>query len=70
MLLSTPVLPFNAIASLLVLPSITLHQWKKPWGLEIDEGFIRGVPVVATDAVNASAGKLVQDVINGQIVMD
>jgi glycosyltransferase involved in cell wall biosynthesis len=55
-------------ASCLVLPSITTPLDREPWGLVINEAMHAAVPVIATDAVGAAAGGLVQDGRNGFIV--
>lgn len=60
--------PFYAIAWVYVLPSITTANSKELWGLVVNEAFNQGVPVIATDAVGAAAGGLVQDRINGFVV--
>lgn len=57
-----------ARARCLVLPSITTPLDKEPWGLVVNEAMHAGVPVVATDAVGAAAGGLVQDGRNGFVV--
>ena len=41
---------------------------KETWGLVVNEAMNQGVPVVATDAVGAAAGGLVQSGVNGFIV--
>jgi glycosyltransferase involved in cell wall biosynthesis len=41
---------------------------KEPWGLVVNEAMNQGVPVVATDAVGAAAGGLVQNGVNGFVV--
>jgi glycosyltransferase involved in cell wall biosynthesis len=60
--------PYYAIASVYVLPSITTSAFKEPWGLAVNEAFNQGVPVIATNAVGAAAGGLVQDGVNGFVV--
>ena len=55
-------------ARCLVLPSVTTDIDKEPWGLVVNEAMHAGVPVVASDAVGAAAGGLVQDERNGFIV--
>jgi glycosyltransferase involved in cell wall biosynthesis len=60
--------PYYALAYVFVLPSITLPAGKELWGLVINEAFNQGVPVIATDAVGAAAGGLLQDGINGFVV--
>ncbi len=62
--------PYYALADVFVLPSITTPQFKEPWGLVINEAFNQGVPVIATDAVGAAAGGLVQHEVNGYIVSE
>ncbi len=59
---------YYKIAKLFVLPSITTNTFKEPWGLVVNEAFNQGTPVIATDAVGAAAGGLVQDGVNGFIV--
>jgi len=61
---------YYALAFVCVLPSITTETFKEPWGLVINEAFNQGTPVIATDAVGASAGGLVQDGVNGYIVKE
>jgi glycosyltransferase involved in cell wall biosynthesis len=61
-------LTYYAIADLFVLPSVTMPQGKETWGLVVNEAMNQGVPVVATDAVGAAAGGLVQSGLNGFIV--
>lgn len=51
-----------------VLPSVTTPVFKEPWGLVVNEAFNQGVPVIASDAVGAAAGGLVQDGVNGFVV--
>ena len=52
----------------LVLPSITTDLAREPWGLVVNEAMHAGLPVVATDAVGAAAGGLVEDGRNGFVV--
>jgi glycosyltransferase involved in cell wall biosynthesis len=59
---------YYALADVLVLPSVTTPQGKETWGLVVNEAMNQGVPVVATDAVGAAAGGLVQPGVNGFIV--
>jgi glycosyltransferase involved in cell wall biosynthesis len=59
---------YYAVAELLVLPSVTMPSGKEPWGLVVNEVMNQGVPVVATTAVGAAAGGLVQHGVNGFIV--
>jgi colanic acid/amylovoran biosynthesis glycosyltransferase len=59
---------YYALASIFVLPSVSMPQGKETWGLVVNEAFNQGVPVVATDAVGAVAGGLLVDQKNGLIV--
>jgi glycosyltransferase involved in cell wall biosynthesis len=61
-------IPYYALACVYVLPSITTPVFKEPWGLVVNEAFNQGAPVIATEAVGAAAGGLVQDGLNGIIV--
>jgi glycosyltransferase involved in cell wall biosynthesis len=61
-------LKYYAIAYVQALPSITTNAGKEPWALVVNEAFNQGVPVIASDAVGAAAGGLVQDGINGFVV--
>ena len=60
--------PYYASAHTLVLPSVSTSQGKEQWGLVVNEAMNQGVPVIATEAVGAAAGGLVQDGINGFVV--
>ncbi len=55
-------------ATCLVLPSVTTRETNEPWGLVVNEAMHAGRPVIATDAVGAAAGGLVQDGRNGYVV--
>lgn len=55
------VVPYYALASLLVLPSRTTPAFKEPWGLVVNEAFNQAVPAVTSDAVGAAAGGLVDE---------
>jgi glycosyltransferase involved in cell wall biosynthesis len=59
---------FYSIAWVFVLPSVTTPVFKEPWGLVVNEAFNQGLPVVATDAVGAAAGGLVEDGVTGLVV--
>ena len=56
------------LADLFVLPSVTMPTGKEPWGLVVNEAMNQGLPVIATEAVGAAAGGLVQPGVNGFIV--
>jgi glycosyltransferase involved in cell wall biosynthesis len=58
-----------AVAYALVLASVTAaNGHKECWGLVVNEAMNQGVPVVASDAVGAAAGGLIQHGENGFIV--
>ncbi|MDP2939825.1 MAG: glycosyltransferase family 4 protein [Candidatus Omnitrophota bacterium] len=59
---------YFSIAEIFVLPSITTKDFKEPWGLVINEAMNQGCPIIATDAVGAAAGGLVENGKNGLIV--
>ena len=61
---------FYSIAWMFVLPSITVATGKEPWGLVVNEAFNQSVPVIATNAVGAAAGGLLQNDDNGIIVQE
>jgi glycosyltransferase involved in cell wall biosynthesis len=56
-----------ASADALVLPSIRTATFLEPWGLVVNEAMHQGTPVIASDAVGAAAGGLVQDGRNGLV---
>jgi glycosyltransferase involved in cell wall biosynthesis len=55
-------------SDVVVLPSIPTRDFLEPWGLVVNEAFHQGVPVIATDAVGAAAGGLVQHERTGLVV--
>jgi glycosyltransferase involved in cell wall biosynthesis len=57
-----------AEARCLVLPSVTTTTEAETWGLVVNEAMHVGLPVVATDAVGAAAGGLVEDRVTGRVV--
>ena len=59
---------FYAGSDVVVLPSIPTRDFLEPWGLVVNEAFDQGVPVIATDAVGAAAGGLVQHERTGLVV--
>jgi glycosyltransferase involved in cell wall biosynthesis len=59
---------YYAMAAVLVLPSISTPRGREPWGLVVNEAMNQGVPVIATEAVGAAAGGLVQNGVNGWVV--
>lgn len=65
---ATSTVLYYALAWALVLPSIELDHIKETWGLVVNEAFNQGVPVIATDAVGAAAGRLVDHGVTGFVV--
>ncbi len=59
---------FYAAAAVFVLPSVTTRTSKETWGLVVNEAFNQGLPAIATDAVGAAAGGLVEDGVTGWVV--
>jgi glycosyltransferase involved in cell wall biosynthesis len=59
---------YYAGSDVVVVPSIPTRDFLEPWGLVVNEAFHRGVPVVATTAVGAAAGGLVQHERTGLVV--
>jgi glycosyltransferase involved in cell wall biosynthesis len=57
-----------AEARALVLPSVTTNDFREPWGLVVNEAMHASVPVIATDAVGAAAGGLVEHGKSGLVV--
>jgi glycosyltransferase involved in cell wall biosynthesis len=59
---------FYAGSDVVVVPSIPTLAFREPWGMVVNEAMSQGLPVIATDAVGAAAGGLVQDGRNGVVV--
>jgi glycosyltransferase involved in cell wall biosynthesis len=59
---------FYAGSDVVVIPSIPTRDFREPWGLVTNEAFNQGVPVIATDAVGAAAGGLIEHERTGLIV--
>jgi glycosyltransferase involved in cell wall biosynthesis len=59
---------FYAGSDVVVLPSVPTPDFLEPWGLVVNEAFDQGVPVIATTAVGAAAGGLVQHERTGLVV--
>jgi glycosyltransferase involved in cell wall biosynthesis len=59
---------FYAGSDVLVVPSVPTRDFLEPWGLVVNEAFDQGVPVIATTAVGAAAGGLVQHERTGLVV--
>jgi glycosyltransferase involved in cell wall biosynthesis len=57
-----------AAADLLVLPSIRTKRFREPWGLVCNEALHQGTPVIATTAVGAVAGGLIEHERTGLVV--
>ena len=59
---------FYAGSDVVVIPSIPTRDFLEPWGLVANEAFDQGVPVIATDAVGAAAGGLIEHERTGLVV--
>ncbi len=59
---------FYAGSDVVVMPSIPTRDFLEPWGLVANEAMSQGVPVIATDAVGAAAGGLVEHERTGLVV--
>jgi glycosyltransferase involved in cell wall biosynthesis len=59
---------FYAGSDVLVVPSVPTRDFLEPWGLVVNEAFDQGVPVIATTAVGAAAGGLVEHERTGLVV--
>ena len=59
---------FYAGSDVVVVPSIPTRDFLEPWGFVVNEAFNQGVPVIASDAVGAVAGGLVQHERTGLVV--
>ncbi len=57
-----------AVADVFVLPSVTTRFFKEPWGLVVNEAMNQGVPVIATNAVGAAVGGLIDNGITGFVI--
>jgi glycosyltransferase involved in cell wall biosynthesis len=55
-------------SDVVVVPSVPTRDFLEPWGLVVNEAFHQGVPVIATDAVGAAAGGLVEHERTGLVV--
>ena len=64
----TDTVAFYALATVLVLPSVTVRAGAEPWGLVVNEAMNQGTPVIASTAVGAAMGGLVQPGRTGEIV--
>ena len=56
------------VADIVAVPSITTPVFKEPWGLIVNEAMNQSAVVIASDAVGAAMGGLINDGENGIIV--
>src|SRR5207237_353671 len=59
---------FYAASDVVVVPSIPTRTFREPWGMVVNEAMSQGRAVIATHAVGAAAGGLVQSGRNGLVV--
>lgn len=57
-----------ALANLTVVPSIPTPRFRDPWALVVNEAMHQGCPIIATTAVGAVAGGLVQNEQTGLVI--
>jgi glycosyltransferase involved in cell wall biosynthesis len=55
-------------SDVVVVPSVATRDFLEPWGMVVNEAFHQGVPVIATTAVGAAAGGLVEHERTGLVV--
>jgi glycosyltransferase involved in cell wall biosynthesis len=61
---------YYALTDFLVMPSVSMPTVREAWGLVANEAMNAGRPVIATTAVGAAAGGLVQDRRTGLVVRE
>jgi glycosyltransferase involved in cell wall biosynthesis len=61
---------YYRLADAVILPSITTARFKEPWGLVINEAMNQEATVIASDAVGAARGGLIEDGRNGIVVSE
>lgn len=59
---------YYRLADAVVMPSVTTRRFKEPWGLVINEAMNQEAVVIASDAVGAARGGLIEDGRNGIVV--
>jgi len=59
---------YYSIADVVAVPSITTKVFKEPWGLIVNEAMNQGAVVIASDAVGAAMGGLINNGENGIII--
>lgn len=59
---------FYARAGVVLIPSIPTPDFREPWGLVANEAMNQATPIIASDAVGATAGGLVRHERNGLVV--
>ncbi len=59
---------YYSLADVCAMPSVTTRTIRETWGLVVNEAMCQGVPVVASEAVGAAAGRLVRDEETGLVV--
>ena len=59
--------PLYRAVDVLVVPSVRTATFTEPWGLVVNEAMLQRTPVIASDAVGAVAGGLVEDGRNGLV---
>jgi len=59
---------YYRLADAVIMPSITTPRFKEPWGLVVNEAMNQEAVVIASDAVGAACGGLIENNKNGIVV--
>lgn len=59
---------YYRLAEVVVVPSVTTRTFREPWGLVVNEAMNQGTVVIASDAVGAARGGLLEHEKNGLVV--
>jgi glycosyltransferase involved in cell wall biosynthesis len=65
---NTELYKYYALADALIVPSVTTLVFKEPWGLIVNEAMNQGCVVIASDAVGAARGGLLEHERSGLVV--
>ena len=65
---NTELYKYYRLADVVVMPSITTLSFKEPWGLIANEAMNQEAVVIASDAVGAACGGLIENNKNGIVV--
>jgi glycosyltransferase involved in cell wall biosynthesis len=65
---NTALYKYYRLANALIVPSVTTRVFKEPWGLIVNEAMNQGCVVIASDAVGAARGGLLEHERTGLVV--